>query len=207
LRLEINARRVPSRATNVIATLNAEASRKIVLTAHIDAYENSPGASDNASGTVVLLLAAEMLSNYGGDYRVEFAALNGEDHYSAGGQMDYLGRYGDEFPSTALAVNIDDVGYKKGRSAYSFYVCPGHIERKAKGVFKGFAGLCEGEAWFNGDHMIFVQNQVPSIAFTAEHMPELMKTVTHTAEDTPDLIDCRNLVEVATCLNALVQSF
>ena len=207
MQLGIRAKRLPSKATNVIAALNAGGQKKIVLTAHIDSYEDTPGASDNASGTVVLLLAAEMMSNYKGDYCIEISALNGEDHYSAGGQMDYLSRYLDEFPSTRLAINIDDVGYKNGKSSYSFYECPEYIEKKAKKVFKEFTGLCKGEQWFNGDHMVFVLNQVPSIAITAEHMPELMKTVTHTEKDTPENIDCRKLVEVATSLNTLVRSF
>ena len=55
-RLKIDAKRMPSSAANIIARLNPDASEKIVITAHIDAYEDSPGASDNASGTVVLLL-------------------------------------------------------------------------------------------------------------------------------------------------------
>jgi hypothetical protein len=54
--------------------------------------------------------------------------------------------------------------------------------------------------------MIFVQSQVPSVAFTCEHMPELMKTVTHTARDTPDLLDYGKLVEVAQSLNALARA-
>ncbi|MGB2897391.1 MAG: M28 family peptidase [Anaerolineales bacterium] len=205
-RLEIRARRLPAKATNVIASLQSGFPRKIVLTAHIDAYEDTPGASDNASGTVVLLLAAEMLSNYRGEYCIEIAALNGEDHYSAGGQMDYLRRYGDEFPITYLAINIDDVGYKKGRSAYSFYGCPRDIEENAIKAFNDIKGLCKGEQWFNGDHMIFVQNQVPCIAFTAEQMPELMETITHTAKDTPDIIDFKKLVEVAKSLDNLIRS-
>jgi aminopeptidase YwaD len=205
-RLEIRAERLPSKATNVIASRNAGASQKIVLTAHIDAYEDSPGASDNASGIAVLLLAAELLSNYQGELGIEIAALNGEDHYSAGGQMDYLSRYLDEFPSIHLAINIDDVGHGKGRSAYSFYECPDDLEKKATGVFKGFKGLCQGEPWFNGDHMIFVMNQVPSIAITAEHIQALMRSVTHTAKDAPENIDSRKLVEVAASLDALVRS-
>ncbi len=205
-RLEIRASRRPATASNVIATLNGDAPRKTLLTAHIDAYEDTPGASDNASGTAVLLLAAEMLADYDGQYAVEIAALNGEDHYSAGGQMDYLRRYGPALPSVVLAMNIDDVGYKEGRAAYSFYECPEPVQQKAAGVFSAYPGLCPGEPWYNGDHMIFVMNQVPAIAFTAELMPELMKTVTHTAADTPELIDPRKLVEVATALNALVRS-
>jgi aminopeptidase YwaD len=206
-RLKIDASRLPSRATNVIARLNGGASRKIVITAHIDAYEDTPGASDNASGVVVLLLVAEMLSDYCGENGIEIAALNGEDHYSAGGQMDYLERYGGEISSVLLAVNVDDVGYKQGRSSYSFYECTPQLEKKAEGVLRRFDCLVRGEQWFNGDHMIFVQNRVPCVAFTSECMMELMRTVTHTSLDTPDIVDCRQLVDVAKSLNALVRSF
>ena len=205
-RLKIDASRLPSSATNVIARLNQRAPQKVVITAHIDAYEDSPGASDNASGTAVLLLCAEMLSDYQGENCIEIAALNGEDHYSAGGQMDYLKRYGDALPSILLAVNVDDVGYKEGRSSYSFYECPPQLEEKAEGVFRCFDGLARGQQWFNGDHMLFVQNGVPSVAFTSECMPELMKTVTHTPLDTPDLIDCHKLAEVAEALTALARA-
>jgi aminopeptidase YwaD len=206
VRLRIDARRWPSTATNVIAMLNSGAPRKIVLTAHIDAYEDTPGACDNASGTTVLLLVAGMLADYSGEHCIEIAALNGEDHYSAGGEMDYLRRYGGEIPRVLLAVNVDDVGYVRGRSSYSFYGCTSELEQQAEDVFRRFGGLVRGEPWYSGDHMIFAQNQVPSVAFTAERMTELMKTVTHTFADTPEIVDCRKLVEVAESLNALVRS-
>jgi aminopeptidase YwaD len=205
-RLQIKAKRTPSKARNVIAKLNPDAPKKVVLTAHIDAYEDSPGASDNASGTVVLLLLAEMLSDYRGNNGIEIAAFNGEDHYSAGGQMDYLKRYREEFSFILLAINLDDVGYKDGKSAYSFYDCTDELEKKAIEIFKGEKGLCQGEPWFSGDHMIFVQNKVPAMALTAEKMPELMRTVTHTSKDTPELIDPKKLVELASCLNNLMRS-
>lgn len=206
LQLRIDARRLPSSASNVIARLNERAARKIVLTAHIDAYEDTPGASDNASGVVVLLLLAQALADYQGDHCLEIAALNGEDHYNAAGQMDYLRRYGDEFSRILLVINLDDVGYREGRSAYSFYECPPALQRKAADVLRGFTGLVPGEPWYNGDHMIFVQSGLPALAFTAELMPELMCTVTHTAADTPDIIDGRKLVELAQSLNALVRA-
>jgi aminopeptidase YwaD len=190
----------------VIARLNRTAPKKIVLTAHIDAYEDSPGASDNASGVVVLMLLAEMLSDYGGDHRIEIAALNGEDHYSAGGQMDYLKRHGGELRGVLLAANIDDVGFKRGKSHYSLYGCPPDLGAKCKAVFGRFPGLAGGEAWYSGDHMIFVQGGVPALAVTAECMPELMRTVTHTSADTPDIIDARKLIDVAEALNALVRA-
>ena len=204
--LKIDGERIPSVANNVITTLNPQAEQKVVLTAHIDAYEDTPGASDNASGTVVLLLVAEMLSDYQGGIGIEFAALNGEDHYSAAGQLDYLKRYGDGLERILLAVNIDDVGYQQGGTAYSYYECPLQLEQSIQQVFSGFSAFTPGDPWFNGDHMIFVQKGIPALAFTSENMPELMRTVTHTALDTPDILDPDKLVEVAASLNALLRS-
>jgi aminopeptidase YwaD len=206
-RLFIDAQRVPSTANNVIARKNPGAVQKILVLAHIDTYENTPGASDNGSGTVVLLLLAEMLSGYQGEMGIEIAALNGEDHYSAGGQMDYLHRYRDQFDIIAVAINVDDVGYREGGSAYSFYGCPPEIEKAAETAFGEFEGVIPGEPWYSGDHMIFVQAGVPAIAFTAEKMPELMATVTHTPLDTPDIIDPAKLVEVARALSSFVARF
>jgi aminopeptidase YwaD len=206
-RLVIDAERIPVTANNVIARVNPEAERKIVVTAHIDAYEDTPGASDNASGTVVLLLLAEMLADYPGDLGIEIAAFNGEDHYSAAGQMDYLERYASEFGRIVVAINIDDVGYKEGGTAYSTYVCPPEVEEKAEAAFGEAVGIIRGEPWFSGDHMIFVQNGIPAVAFTAELMPELMATVTHTSLDTLDLIDPTKVVDLARALHKFVMQF
>lgn len=202
--LKIDSKRIPTTASNVIARLNPDRRKKIVITAHIDAYENSPGASDNASGTVVLLLLAEMLKTYSGDSTIEIVAINGEDHYSVGGEMDYLKRYGDSLENISLAINIDDVGYRVGRCAYSFYDCAPEIVQKAKNVFGRFNGMVEGEPWFNGDHMIFVQKGIPSIALTSENLGALMANITHTSRDTPDIVDERKLVEVAGALKQLI---
>jgi aminopeptidase YwaD len=54
--------------------------------------------------------------------------------------------------------------------------------------------------------MAFVQNQVPAIAITSELMPELLKTVTHTSADTPNLVECHKLVEIAMALNDVVRT-
>jgi len=205
--LKIDSHRLASRANNVIARKNPKGPEKIVVTAHIDAYENTPGASDNASGTAVLLLLAEMLSDYQGAACLEIAAFNGEDHYSVGGQMDYLNRYGQEFKNITMAINIDDVGYRKGRSAYSFYDCSPELQQRAEISFKDFEGLVSGPQWFNGDHMIFVQSGVSCLAFTSDKISELMATVTHTPLDTPDIVDPRKLVELAVALSSFIRQF
>lgn len=203
-RLEAVAERIPSKACNVVAGRNPEAGEKIVVCAHIDAYGNSPGALDNASGTVVLLLLAEMLRDYERSTGIELVAINGEDNYSAGGEKDYLQRYGDDIPNIALVINLDDVGYIRGKTAYACYECPDEIMNRANRVFRGYSGLATGEPWYQGDHMVFVQQGRPAMAFTSEYAPELMATVTHTSADLPDLVDPGKLVELATALKEFI---
>ncbi|MEJ2744172.1 MAG: M28 family peptidase [bacterium] len=206
-RLRINARRIPATACNVIIRKNPDALEKIVVCAHIDAYENAPGASDDASGIVVELVLAEMLKDYRGPSGIEIIAFNGEDYYSAGGQMDYLRRYGQGIDSIAVAVNIDDIGYVRGRSAYSLYECPEGIQVCADRAFGPYGGIVKGVQWYQGDHMVFVQNGRPAIAFTSENMHELMASITHTAADTPEIVDCGKLYEVARALEGFITSF
>lgn len=118
--------------------------------------------------------------------------------------MDYLRRYGEDLGRVVAAVNVDDVGYVRGRSAYSFYGCPAAVRKAAKRAFGGRRGIVEGPQWHQGDHMIFAQKGRPAIAFTAERMAELMRRYTHTPADTPELVDCRKLVEVAEAIGDLV---
>lgn len=62
----------------------------------------------------------------------------------------------------------------------------------------------KGEQWYQGDHMIFVQNEIPAMAITAERVMELMATVTHTAQDVHEIVDCSKLVELAQALRSFM---
>ena len=205
--LTAQGKRIASTASNVIATKNLEASNKIIICAHIDAYGSSPGALDNASGTTVLLLLAEMLKDRRIETGLEFIAFNGEDNYSAGGQMDYLRRYGEHLNKVALTVNIDDVAYIHGQTAFSAYGCPDVLQKKVRAIFGEYSSLAEGAEWYQGDHMIFVQKGIPTIALTSDRVAELMSNIMHTDKDTADKVACRKLVELAEALRNLVISF
>lgn len=100
--LEINAKRIPSRACNVIACKGRNVSRRVVLFAHIDAKVTTPGALDNGTGIVTLLLLAELLKDYSRDTCIEIVALNGEDYYSNPGEQLYLKQNEDEFQDVIL---------------------------------------------------------------------------------------------------------
>jgi aminopeptidase YwaD len=175
-----------------------------VLTAHVDSKDGTPGALDDGSGIVTLLLLAELLRDYAGQLGIEIAVLNGEDHYSAAGEVHYLKSNLDKFGEILLCVNLDDLGYHQGHTAYSLYNCPDAIATLILQTFSRHTDLIEGEPWYQGDHMIFVQNRVPALATTSERMMEILTSIAHTAKDTPDIVDCAKLANTAVALQEVV---
>lgn len=206
-RLIIDAKRVPAQACNVVACKNPGARKKVIVCAHLDTRPETRGALDNGTGAVTLLLLAEMLKDYHGKTGIELVAISTEEHYSAAGELDYLHRYGKELDRVAFAINLDSPGYVKGKTAFSLYECPGAIAKKARVAFGGFGSMAEGPQWFAGDHMVFVMSGRPAIAFTSDKAEALGMDVFHTLEDTPDLVDCRKLVDVALAIKNLVETF
>ena len=206
--LESRSARIPAKAYNVTAEKREGSNGRIVFTAHIDARKGSPGAIDNAAGVAALLLLAGLLRDYQGRRRLEIVALNGEDYYSAPGQMAYLKKNEGSFGDIALNVNIDGAGYREGGTAFSCFSLPPEIKEKAGRVIGEFAGISEGEPWFQGDHGIFIQQGCPAIAVTSRWFLENMATqaITHTKRDTPEIVDCLRLVEIARALDRLVRS-
>jgi aminopeptidase YwaD len=204
IELDIRAQRIPSRGRNVIVRKGADPQRRIVLFAHIDARMGSPGASDNASGTIVLLLLAELLAEYRGHLGIEIVAMNGEDYFSNPGEQLYLQANAGRFNEIVLGINVDDVGYCRGNVAYSLYDCPPGIAGLIYRVFSGCGLLVEGERWYQGDHGLFLMNQVPALAITSEQLTELMAEFTHSPKDRPEIVDSDKLVMVALALRDLL---
>jgi aminopeptidase YwaD len=204
IHLESRATRIPSVGCNVIARKCIDPHRRVVLFAHIDARIGSPGASDNASGVIVLLLLAELLADYSGRLGVELVALNGEDYYSNPGEQQYLALNAGRFDEIVLGINVDDVGYHKGKVAYSLYECPSHVAGLVHRAFSMHGGMVEGEPWYAGDHGLFLLCHRPALAITSELLTELMAHITHTPKDSPDIVDTAKLVEVALALRDLV---
>jgi len=104
----------------------------------------------------------------------------------------------------SLAINLDDVGYIRGKIAYSFYGCPDEVAQRARQIFAAHPDLVEGEQWYQSDHMVFVQGGVPAMAITSNRFVEMMETITHTAEDTIEKVDPERLVKLALALRDLL---
>ncbi len=203
-RLASHARRIPTTGCNVIAWKPGKVPQKVVICAHIDAKRGSPGALDNAAGITVLLLLAELLHKYQGKYSLEIVAINGEDYYANPGELQYLAMNADIMHDITLAVNLDGVGYKEGKTAYSLYDCPPEIANTAHSLFPQY-DFIEGPQWYQSDHSIFIMSQVPAIALTSDAFTPLWNEVAHTSKDMPALVDPTVLVNIARCLAEFLQ--
>jgi aminopeptidase YwaD len=202
-----NSTRIPARGCNVFGRKGDPSGRRLVVTAHIDAKKGTPGAIDNATGVIVLLLLAELLRDYAGPLQVELTAFNGEDYFAAPGQMLFLRQNQGRFPEILLNINIDGVGYLEGLSAFSFYELPEEIERAARDTLDHFEVVVEGPAWPQGDHSIFVQMGCPALAVSSDWLINHMdnQDITHTPKDNPGIVDCRRVVEAARALDGFIR--
>lgn len=202
--LEIRARRSPSNGCNLIARKGRDLHCRVVLFAHIDAKDGTPGATDNGTGVVVLLLLAELLEEYAGNLGIEIVALNGEDYYSAPGEKQWLNMNQSKFNEIILGINIDGVGYYQGKTAFSLYGCPFEIADSIKKVFSTHNEMIEGKPWYQGDHGLFLMNQRSALAITSERFDYILTELAHTPKDSPDIVDTAKLVNVAAALRELL---
>ena len=214
--LHSRATRIPATGCNVIArrgrqrhpAQGAGTQRRVVLFAHIDARLGTPGANDNASGVVALLLLAELLADSivcnRGSLDIEIVAMNGEDYYSNPGEQQWVALNAGKFDEILLGINLDDIGYHKGGVAYSLYDCAAGMAGSIRTLFSAHQGLAEGEPWYQGDHGLFLINHVPALAVTSDLLGELMAGITHTPKDTIEIVDPAKLVTVALALRDLL---
>lgn len=205
--IESRSVRVPGKGYNIIAKKGRSGSKRVVVTAHIDAKKGTPGAIDNATGVIVLLLLARQLKDYTGESLIEIVAFNGEDYYAVPGQMNYLTANQGKFNDMLLNINIDGAGYKEGLSAFSLFDLPEALRKFANEIFANYPGITEGAQWPQGDHSIFLQNGVPAVAVSSKWFIDNieLQEITHTPKDKPEIVDCHKLVEISCALNDFIR--
>ncbi|MDR2956970.1 MAG: M28 family peptidase [Coriobacteriales bacterium] len=194
-RLSIKTERIPTQASNVIATYGST-DNTVCFTAHIDTKPTTPGALDNASGVSVLLALAEAVTSKEYPYRIEIALLNGEDYYSTPGEVVFMNEL---TPRYSLAVNVDGVGLKNNTTSVSFYDCPSSLEERILESASHF-GIERIDPWPMGDHMIFASFGIPTIALTASSIFTLIGNTIHTPDDDMKNIDIDILDQVVQFL-------
>ena len=203
------ARRIPGLAYNIIGRNDAlaEEKKRVVVTAHIDTKIDTPGAIDNGTGVTTILLLAELLKNHSGKHPVDLVVFNGEDYYSAPGQVKYMEQNHGKFGDIILNINIDGAGYKEGDSCFSALELPFHMDRTLGEVIRTVPGLVRGLPWYQGDHSVFLQNGCPAVAVSSAWFIENMECqeITHTAKDNLDVVNCERVAECALGVAELIK--
>jgi hypothetical protein len=86
---------------NIVATLQGvgEADGIVIVCAHYDSVEVSPGADDDGSGVAIVLMLAEIMSSYSFNSTIKFILFSGEEQ----------GRLGSKFYAKAAKINGDNI--------------------------------------------------------------------------------------------------
>ena len=205
VKLKIDAERKDSNGENIIARINPQKERKVVITAHLDTKYGTPGALDNASGITVLLMLSQLIKADDIPYTLELLLLNGEDYYSLPGQMKYLDEYLNKENNIILAVNCDGVGLKRSSTAVSTFDLWPEADGLIGELIKENNELELIEPWPEGDHMLFVMNNIPAVALTSKDIFEIIDTVIHTEKDNLEMIDYHKVEEVVYFLEKLLK--
>ena len=207
--VNVRASRRPARAANVLARRGPQ-DRRVTVVAHVDTKPGTPGALDNGTGVVALLMVAQALAAepFDGDIGIELLAVNGEDCYAAPGEVAYL--QDADLDEVVLAINFDAVGLPHGPTAWSLYECPSELESLLRRELVDRPGLVEGPPWFQSDHAIFAMKGRPALAMTSADVATALAQVAHAPTDTPDQVDIGAVQDAAAAaagaVAALVRS-
>jgi aminopeptidase YwaD len=135
---------------------------------------------------------------------IELLVMNGEDYYGANGEILYLEQNEGQLNNIKLFINMDALGYIKGKTTFSFYNLMEETGSKLRQVLDQHPGALEGEPWYQGDHSIVVMKGVPAVAVTSEHFVEITRKYTHTRRDVFALVDTGKLVEAALTIRNMI---
>jgi aminopeptidase YwaD len=203
--LRIDTRIRPSHGANVIGRKPGKDGKQVVICAHYDTKHGTPGALDNAAGVAALLALAES-APAAGARGMEFIAFDGEEYYSAPGEVAYLTGHGQELPLTQLAINIDGVGLRDAGNTIAFFGCPEDLMAQATALLDGRYRLARVEPWPQGDHTMFVYQGISALAFTSRDSTNLVGTLIHSPRDTVDVVSPASIAEVCRFILELLES-
>jgi len=202
--LNMESRRIPSQAYNVIGKKKGQTAERVIFCAHIDTKKGTPGAVDNGGGVCLLLSLADLLQDYHGKYTIEFLVINGEDYYAYPGGMRYLADNQDKLEQIHLVVNSDGVGSQGSRTSYCYFNASELLVEMVERAFRDNQKFIPTEPWYQSDHSMFAMNGIPAVALTTENFTEIWSTIAHTSKDTIDMVDIGILADTAEALREFI---
>lgn len=214
LSLEVKSRAYQATTANTSAELAGTSwpDAHIVIGGHHDTVLNSPGANDNASGTVVVIETARTLAALAAESGVRpgctlrFVTFSAEEQFLQGSAAYVKQHYGPE-PLPLLMINLDELstGFMKG-VVLQFPELRGLIERQLTAMGDGLAThtMTQLDAW--SDHYPFSLRGIPTAIlwrwrFFGKY-PE--SDFHHEPDDMADKVRVRDLKEYVGLLARLV---
>jgi len=209
VRLRIRARRYDSIGHNVIGRLPGAGKGCIVVAAHYDTAANSPGATDNASGTAVILELCELFAAV--DKRelgIDFIAYGAEEYGRHGGNLggnlgsvEYVRRHPAEVMETKAVVEADCIGTVAVPPKVSVMGWSAPQSKGILDVLQQFPRcIVDVRPETEAPRTAFNLPGVPVLAFVNDYG----KLPIHTAQDTIDLMSSDGLASNAQVIAAVV---
>ncbi len=162
-------------------------NRQIVVGAHFDAVEGSPGADDNGTGTVGVLEIARALAGMQTDYSFVFVLFDSEEQ-GLNGSWNYSDIAAGSGDSIICMINMDMIGHYMNHNYADLHY---GAETAYADLWAVLAdSLVNITAYFGGltsnsDHYPFVQNGY-DVLYAAEHE---FSNVYHTPRDSTTYVN------------------
>ena len=184
-----------------IAELGPDTDEYLLVSSHVDAHDIAEGAMDNGAGTATIVEVARALADREEalETRVRFAAFGAEEVGLVGSSKTAA----DADPDDVKAViNVDSNVF--GRTLKLDYHGFDELESAGERLEERFDHpVALGEAVVpHSDHWPFVQRGIPGYMVSGE-TDDRGRGWGHTAADTLDKLDVRNLREQSILLTAL----
>ncbi len=202
VRVEINTKSFCKEVgtANVAVTFKGEKEDKLVIGAHLDAWDVGQGAIDNGAGAAVLFDVARLINKYNPHnyYTVELVWFNGEE-LGLWGSKKYMEMHKDD--KIIAMINMDMPGSPSGFNVMGFDEYS-DIFGKIKNDLKGF-NLNEGIVsvpYTNSDHMYFMFEGIPVFSVMS-HLDEEMYKFYHDKGDSFDKVNIKYLSEMAAVVS------
>jgi len=185
----------------VHGTLGPDTDEEVVLLAHVDAHDIAEGALDNGCGVATLVGAARVLAVADLDLRVRVAAVGSEEVglLGAAALADRL-----DLDSVRAAVNVDGAGRHRDLIAMTHTADELGDAAASIRAATGHPVDVDPDPHPYSDHWPFLRAGVPAVQLHSDS-GERGRGWGHTAADTRDKVDPRNLRGHAVLTALLVQ--
>jgi Zn-dependent M28 family amino/carboxypeptidase len=199
--VSVEADAFPATSQNVHAELGPETDDRVLVTSHVDAHDIAEGAMDNGAGTAMVVELARALAAREAelDTRIEFVTFGAEEVGLVGSE-----HFASETDHGTIKAVLNNDGVVRGRTLDLLTHGFDELGASAERVGDQFDHPISQtpELGPHSDHWPFTKWGVPGYHAKSK-TPGSGRGWGHTAADTLDKVDRRNLTEQAILLTEL----